>query len=145
MFGKEPMAIHHRVFGEAIAKMILSLNSKSDYNEQRSRDEGWVIKAKDYIAANYHRRLKVEHIAEALHIDRQYLRNLFVKYEGVPTKEYLDGYRMAKAAELLNLEGANVYIVSLSVGYSDALAFSKAFKKYYDMAPSIYAKQQRDQ
>ena len=131
--------ISNRIFGEAVAKMILSLHLGEKIDLTYSTDENWVLKAKAYIAANYHRRLMVEQIADALHIDRQYLRNLFVKHTGMSTKAYLDAYRMSRAAELLKMQGSSVHIVSLSVGYSDPLAFSKAFKKHFGVSPSEYA------
>ena len=143
VFNGETAQISSRIFGEATAKMILSLNSDAAFDEPMSRDSLWVSRAKGYISSNYHRRLKVEHIADALHIDRQYLRNLFVKHEGISTKEYLDRYRMERAAELLRLEDTSVYMVALSVGYSDPLAFSKAFKKRYGVSPSQFASQKK--
>lgn len=138
LFGDNSGEITNRLFGESAAKMILSLNSDSVVDEPYPKDESWVVRAKAYIAANYHRRLKVEQIALELHIDRQYLRNLFVKYTGMPTKAYLDSYRMTKAAELLKLKGSSIYMVALSVGYSDQLAFSKAFKKHFGIPPREY-------
>lgn len=138
VFNEKSPLLTNRMLGEATAKMILSLNSSPERDDNSPCDVGWVSKAKEYIASNYHRRLKVEQIASELHIDRQYLRNLFFKHEGMSTKEYLDRYRMEKAAELLKLKDTTVYIVALSVGYSDALSFSKAFKKHYGASPSQY-------
>ena len=140
IFGESDLHISSRLFGESVAKMILSLNMDEKADPTCNTDESWVVKAKSYIAANYHRPLKVEQIANALHIDRQYLRNLFVKYTGSSTKAYLDSYRMTRAAELLCLKESNIYIVALSVGYTDPLAFSKAFKKHYGISPSEYIK-----
>ena len=139
LFDKRNSHISNRLYGEAVAKMILSLHAAKQVPEPYSKDESWVLKAQGYISANYHRSLKVEQIAEALHIDRQYLRNLFVKHTGISTKAYLDSYRMSRAAELLALKENSINIVSLSVGYSDPLAFSKAFKKHYGVPPSEYA------
>ena len=130
--------ISNRIYGEAVAKMILSLHIGEKIEPTYTKDVNWVMKAKGYIAANYHRKLKVEQIAEALHIDRQYLRTLFVKHTGMSTKEYLDSYRMSRAAELLKMQNISVHIVAISVGYSDPLAFSKAFKKHYGVSPSEY-------
>ena len=83
---------------------------------------------------------KIEDIAAALYIDRQYLRNLFSKYTGMSTKEYLDGYRMSRAKELLELRGVSISDVAASVGYLDPLAFSKAFKKHYGSSPGEYSR-----
>ena len=139
LFGRVTTPVTNVLLGEATAKMILSLHLKREVEQQCAWDEAWVIKAKAYISANYHRALKVEQIAEALHIDRQYLRNLFVKYTGASTKAYLNTYRMTRAVELLQFADTEIHIVARSVGYTDPLSFSKAFKKYYGVSPSEYA------
>lgn len=130
----------NRQYKEAVAKMILSLHMGSINTSNQKWNERWVIRAKEYIASNYHKKLTVEGIAEELHVDRKYLRNLFVKYTGKPTKQYLDSYRMSKAAELLGIKDMSINIVAISVGYEDQLSFSKVFKKHYGISPSEYKK-----
>lgn len=128
----------NRSFMEAAAKMILSLHIRQSSDMKCAWDEKWVMLAKEYIASNYHKPLSVEQIAEEIHIDRQYLRNLFVKYTGMSTKKYLNSYRLERAAKLLDIKNIGVGIVASSVGYSDQLSFSKAFKKHFGMSPSEY-------
>ena len=130
----------NRLLKESVAKMILSLHIKKNQSTSSSWDQRWVLKAKVFISENYHTQLTVEQIARAIHIDRQYLRNLFVKHTGMSTKKYLDYYRMKKASELLSTKETSVGIVALSVGYPDQLSFSKAFKKHYGVSPSEYRK-----
>ena len=126
------------LYRESVAKMILSLNAKEEAGKTCPINERWVRRAEEFIALNYHKHITVESIASALYIDRQYLRNLFVRYAGMPTKAYLDKYRMTRAAELLEMREANIQTIALSVGYNDALVFSKAFKKHYGVSPSQY-------
>ncbi|MBQ8551442.1 MAG: AraC family transcriptional regulator [Clostridia bacterium] len=126
----------NRSFTEAAAKMILSMHIQPNLSEGCAWDEKWVVLAKEFIASNYHKQLTVEQIADEVHIDRQYLRNLFVKYTGMPTKRYLDCYRMEKAAKLLAIKDISVGMVASSVGYTDQLSFSKAFKKHFGVSPS---------
>ena len=129
----------NRLYRESTAKIILSLHQKVASEHSHAWDERWVVRAKEYIAANYHRRITVEQIAAAIYVDRQYLRNLFVKYTGKSTKAYLDEYRMSRAAQLLHLDDVSISIIAQSVGYSDPFAFSKAFRKHYGISPSMYA------
>ena len=131
----------NQVYKEAVAKMILSLHAPSSIQASPAWDERWVLLAKEYIASHYHKPLAVEEIADALHIDRMYLRNLFVKHTGMPTKRYLDRYRMERAAELLRIPDVAVGLVALSVGYRDPLAFSKAFRSHFGLSPLAYRKQ----
>ena len=46
--------------------------------------------------------------------------------------------RIEKAKELLLESDLSVCDVSLAVGYSDALGFSKIFKKYVGVSPTEY-------
>ena len=101
----------NQAYKEASAKLVLSLHTGSGDEHEQKWDERWVTRAKDYIAASYHKGIRVEEIARELHVDRKYLRNLFVKYTGRSTKEYLDAYRMTRAKELLSLGEASVGIV----------------------------------
>lgn len=132
----------NRVYKEAVAKAVLSLHAKDSASAPPARDEHWVLLAKEYIAQYYHKPLTVGEIADALHIDRMYLRNLFVKHTGMPTKRYLDRYRMERAAELLRIPDVAVGLVALSVGYRDPLAFSKAFRSHFGLSPLTYRKQE---
>ena len=132
------------LYRESVAKMILSLNVRTESEEMRPTNEKWVVRAEEFIALNYYKHITVESVATALHIDRQYLRNLFVKYKGMPTKAYLDNYRMTRAVELLEMQETNIQTIALSVGYSDALVFSKAFKKHYGISPSQYVQRIQD-
>ena len=94
--------------------------------------------AKRYIDTNYGKQIKIEDIAEELGVDRKYLRNLFFKYLGISTKDYLTNVRIEKAKELLSQNSMAVGEISLCVGYADALAFSKIFKKHVGVSPSEY-------
>ena len=125
------------MYRESAAKMILSLHS-SNMHKTLGRESEWVTRAKEYIGANYHKRLAVEQVAEAIHIDRRYLRNLFVKHTGKSTKAYLDELRMERAAELLVSSELGIGIIAMSVGYDDQLSFSKAFKKHFSYSPTEY-------
>jgi AraC-like DNA-binding protein len=122
---------------EGYAKLLLSLHAPREA-EKKSKEARWVEMAKELIATGYHKPLRVESLAAALHIDRKYLRNLFVKHTGLSTMGYLTHFRMARAAELLRMGDVSVSLVASSVGYDDPLHFSRAFKKHFGLSPTEY-------
>lgn len=123
-------------FFEGVSVIFNSLvDVKSD---EASVGNKYVDMAKRYIDANYGKQIKIEDIAAHVGTDRKYLRNLFFKYLGVSTKDYLTNLRIEKAKELLCGNTMAVNEISASVGYPDALAFSKIFKKQTGLSPSEY-------
>lgn len=91
----------------------------------------------EYIIKNYSQKMSVNSIAQYLNIDRRYFCKLFKKNTGMSPQQYIIQIRMVYALELLkNHKGLSVNEVANSVGYSDPLAFSKMFKKVYNLTPT---------
>ncbi len=125
----DPMAC---AFAEYLVSALLGAESNSPRGAQH------VDMAKRYIDENYFNDIKVEQLAELLGLDRKYLRNLFIEHVGMSTKDYLMERRIERAKELLEIGDLPISSVALSVGYHDALGFSKIFKKYVGVSPSEY-------
>src|SRR5690625_1092370 len=66
----------------------------------------------------------------------------FIAAEGVPPMEYLLGWRMALAKNMLRREKVGVAQVAESVGYSCASSFSVAFNRHVGLPPKRYAQKQ---
>ena len=140
LMGDDKMYRENVYYKEGVARLILSLGISSDLSKDVSESYRRVEFAKEYIALNFHKSLKVEDIAARLYVDRKYLRNLFMRYEGVSTKEYLMNYRIQRAKELLRNDDNSVKATAKSVGYDDQLAFFRAFKRHVGLSPSEYRK-----
>lgn len=63
---------------------------------------------------------------------------------GVSPMEYLLGWRMAIAKDLLSREKRPLAEVAELAGYSSASTFSVAFSRHVGMPPIVYARQRRD-
>lgn len=122
----------------SLARLILSLNCRTETALELMGSERLVETAKSYIKLNLHEELKVETIASELHIDRKYLRNLFKRYTGLSTLEYLLDRRLKRAKELLETTDVSIGAIAASVGYSDQLTFSRMFKKHIGISPTEY-------
>ena len=100
----------------------------------------YVKSAINFIRLKYSEPISVEEIAAACGLNRSYLSRLFKHATGYTPQEYLSSYRMKKATELLLESTESVSSIALRVGYSDAFTFSKAFKRFKEVAPSEYRK-----
>ncbi len=92
----------------------------------------------EYIKNNYNRKLTVAEVAEILYISPHYLSNLFHEELKISPQQYIINIRMKRAVELLGIKKLMITDVAHSVGYSDSLNFSKAFKKFYGVSPRRY-------
>lgn len=119
---------------ESIAKIMLALNCEADSENERD----YAQNAKQFIDGNFHKRITVEDVASHVNVERKYLRVLFVKKYGLSTMDYIMKKRMDRAKELLQKTSAPISDVALSVGYDDALGFSRIFKKYVGSSPKVY-------
>ncbi|MBP2622412.1 AraC family transcriptional regulator [Streptococcus oricebi] len=109
---------------------------------QESGDKGRAsyqlyLEAKRMIESRYSlEQLSIQAIASELNIHRSYLSTLFKQYSKLSPKELLLYVRMQRAKQLLEDTQEPIKVIASSVGFSDALYFSKAFKHYFKRSPS---------
>lgn len=119
--------------------MLLTLFFRENLSQERENRKGYIELAREYIGNYYWRSdLSVPDIAAQLHIDRTYLYRLFKNELGISPLQYLTDVRMERAAALLAEAQMPIQSVAGSVGYEDALYFSKTFKKAKGASPSDY-------
>lgn len=97
--------------------------------------------AKKFIAYNYSLPITVEDVAAGAAVSRSTLFRAFTETLGISPLEYLTEFRIEQACRLLRHTDLSVTAVSLSAGYEDPLYFSKVFKKYKGVSPSVYRRE----
>ncbi len=117
--------------------MFLILMSMHEEPEPLSKNM-YVKEAKNYIKHNLHRAISISEIASSLHISDRYLYNLFIRYEGISPKKYINEQKIKKASRMLSAYNYSVTQAAASVGFNDVLTFSRFFKNQTDMSPSEY-------
>ncbi|MFZ0268165.1 cupin domain-containing protein [Caulobacter sp.] len=85
----------------------------------------------------------VVELARQAALSRSTLFERFRQEVGVAPMEYLLGWRMALAKDLLRREKVSVAQVAERVGYSSASTFSVAFARSVGTPPILYAREQR--
>lgn len=99
------------------------------------KQDGYVHRSLTYIRNHFCENITVSQLAAHIGLDRKYFSVLFKDALGMPPQQYLLHYRMDKACELLESGAYTVGEVARSVGYQDALLFSKMFKKVKGASP----------
>jgi AraC-like DNA-binding protein len=94
---------------------------------QRQPDELWTVEA----------------LARCVSLSRSAFSAKFRLLVGEPPMQYLTRVRLTKAAALLRTHQATLLEVARSVGYDSEVAFSKAFKRFFGMAPGAYRQGKR--
>jgi transcriptional regulator GlxA family with amidase domain len=83
----------------------------------------------------------VARLAKAAALSRSAFFDRFTRVVGVPPMEYLLGWRMAVAKELLRRHDLGIAEVAERVGYGSASTFSTAFSRHVGKPPSRYARE----
>lgn len=97
-----------------------------------------VLRAIEFISAKYSYGISVEDIADYVGVSRSTLFREFRRETELSPKEYLDRFRIQRAAALLSGTELKISSVAASVGYENGLYFSKVFRKYTGKSPSQY-------
>lgn len=122
-----------------VTEFRVEQNDKEQVRQKRHLDK--LSQVTQYMKENYNRELSLEAVAAHFGFTATYLSHMFREYAQVGYRTYLMDLRVKYAArELLNTDH---YIgdIALAHGFTDARAFSKAFKKRYGCLPSRYRRQ----
>jgi transcriptional regulator GlxA family with amidase domain len=116
-------------------------NSQSQFimfKGQKEHDDYPIVKAQEYIEANYNLKLTVEEIADRVGIARRTFERRFKKATSNTVVEYLQRVKIEVAKQQLESGRKTVNEVMYDVGYSDTKAFREVFKKVTSMSPVDY-------
>lgn len=107
----------------------------SEGGRNPGKRDAYIHQSMEFLHAHFCEDITVQQLASALGLDRKYLSAIFKEATSLPPQQYLLHYRMNKARELLQAGGLSVGEVARSVGYRDALLFSRMFKKIHGASP----------
>lgn len=83
----------------------------------------------------------VEELAASAALSRSAFFERFTRAVGMAPMEYLLGWRMALARDLLRRRDASLAEIAERIGYGSASAFSTAFSRHVGMPPGRYARE----
>ena len=132
----------YMVLGNAYRLIAALIKSGKGESVTEITDEKDMLlnKAMDYIKENYSANLSVSDVARAVNMHRVSLYRLFKEKLNLSIEQYIQNYRMSKAAYLLTNSDLSIQRIGESVGLFDYPHFCRQFKKYYKFTPSSYRK-----
>lgn len=127
--------------------LILAEHSEVLKQEENSPDSGiemqkTVKQMIRYMSTQYAQPITMEQMAESLGYNRAYLSRIFKQATEMTPVTFLLKLRIDKGRQLLRERTElTVEQIAASVGFQDALYFSRQFKRFYEQSPTEYRAQ----
>lgn len=91
-----------------------------------------------FIQENYKSDLDIDTICNSVSFSKFYFCKLFKEHMGMTVHQYVTEYRVNKSKELLTYSKLSIAAVAGSVGFKNALTYTRSFEKQMHMTPSQY-------
>lgn len=93
---------------------------------------------RDYIEKHFHNKIYLEDIADAIGISQGHLSRIFRKDMGISVQDYIQKFRIERAANLLKYSEAGLAEISDYLCFHSQSRFGCVFKQYMNMTPRQY-------
>ena len=118
-------------------ELVASIRLKSP-NKAKFKKSPHIEACKDYIFTHLHNKISVNEIAESLHINANYLSNLFKKYEGQTIMQYILQEKIKLAQNFLMYSPYSYSEIATYLGFSSQSHLGAQFKKITRMTLREY-------
>lgn len=126
----------HRINQDSITEKRLRprLYSTTKENQIAEQLETFMKTSKPYLCHD----LTIGKLSEQIHLPGHILSGLINQYFQKNFLEYVNGYRVEAAKQLLTDSNLKILAVALESGFSNKTSFNRTFKKFTGMAPSQF-------
>ena len=121
----------------------LLIGSSQHITSVNKKDIDSIYKARDILIQNVVSPPSLTELAQQVELSVVKLTQGFRQVFDTSVFNYLHTYRMEKACRLLQTGSFNIYEVARSIGYANGDSFAKAFKKKFQVTPSLYQQRAR--
>lgn len=94
----------------------------------------------EYISKNLEKKITVEELATQCFYSPKYFSRIFKEYYGLTITEYIQKKKIEESCRLLKETNLSIAEISHRIGYNDSVRFYRYFKKFYNISPNQYRK-----
>ena len=127
-----------RQFQMEYVKAVAEIRQQKQDSESTLRKNIWIEQCKDYIFKHLHEKICSRDIAEYLHLNANYLSELFKKYENITLTDFILKEKVKLARNLLSYSPYSYIEIATYLGFSSQSHLGKVFKKYTGMTMRQY-------
>jgi AraC-like DNA-binding protein len=123
------------LFGATVADVTTQLLSRHGAQTTASNVDPRVQNALAFIRLNCERRVRIDELATTVGLSRWHLERLTRKYTGASLRDHSAAARMERATLLLAQGRLSIKELASRLGYGNASAFTRYFRKRYGASP----------
>ncbi|MNI46935.1 HTH-type transcriptional activator Btr [compost metagenome] len=120
-------------FAEQLERASLQIKRLSRVAPNR-----YVMEAKQFVDTHYAEKIRLEDMAETMHLNAKYFSSLFKKESGMNFIDYVNEVRIRKASDLIFRSDHMINEIAYMVGFQNLSHFNKLFRKATSMTPLAY-------
>ncbi|MEM9399096.1 MAG: response regulator [Verrucomicrobiota bacterium] len=106
---------------------------------ENAGDQAFWEKVRKIVEANFRKsKFNTDQLADELNISLRSLQRKFKTSINQSPKDFINEFRMKRAAELLISTKTTINEVAFLVGFEESSSFSRMFKKHFGQSPKLY-------
>lgn len=138
IYNIEQMVRKYGSFSRMLDDLIQHLSFTGNEPEENSLSNTRFLQMIAYINEHYTQDISLTQMGEELHLNNNYLSQIFKRETGITFSKYIVNLRIEKAKELLATGNYSIGKTAQEVGFNDYFYFLKTFKRITGMTPRQY-------
>jgi transcriptional regulator GlxA family with amidase domain len=106
--------------------------------EKREHSDAEVLKAQRFLEENFSKNIKIDDVAEHVHMSPRHFKRRFKHATGKAPIQYLQMVRIGAAREKLETTLETIEEITRHIGYEDSSTFRRLFKNHTKLSPREY-------
>ena len=119
-------------------RAVQDLTERVRRKRENGKHSNYIERCMDYISKHYKEKIYLKDMADSLGISSTYLSRIFSRETGMQLQDYINQFKVERAANLLIYSEETIAYISEYVNFPSQSYFGKMFRKYKHMTPREY-------